>query len=115
MDTRSKIVTPEALAALGVNGPTVAVGYFDVLRAGHVVELEALAGAGPAGLDHLVPDAVSVPLSISVLLMVVLGGSGGGWITWWQRKIPIHPSCSTGCGLPAWRTWKRRTCAAAMS
>jgi bifunctional ADP-heptose synthase (sugar kinase/adenylyltransferase) len=47
MDTRSKIVTPEALAALGLNGPTVAIGYFDVLRAGHVVELEALAGAGP--------------------------------------------------------------------
>ncbi|MGA2117533.1 MAG: hypothetical protein ABSH56_22575 [Bryobacteraceae bacterium] len=47
MDTRNKIVAPEALAALGLNGPTVAVGYFDVLGPAHVVELEALAGAGP--------------------------------------------------------------------
>ncbi|MGP8243052.1 MAG: hypothetical protein ACLQVN_00870 [Bryobacteraceae bacterium] len=47
MDTRSKIVTPEALAALGLNAPAVAVGYFDVLGPAHVAELEALAGAGP--------------------------------------------------------------------
>jgi len=41
----------------------------------------ALAGLGgavyAAFLGIVVPDAVSVPLSISILLMVVLGGSGG--------------------------------------
>jgi bifunctional ADP-heptose synthase (sugar kinase/adenylyltransferase) len=47
MDTRDKIVTPEALPALGLNAPAVATGYFDVLGPEHVAELEALAGAGP--------------------------------------------------------------------
>jgi glycerol-3-phosphate cytidylyltransferase-like family protein len=47
MDTRSKIISPEALAALTLSAPVLAVGYFDVLRPAHVAELEALAGAGP--------------------------------------------------------------------
>ena len=41
MDTRSKILTPDAARALA--GPLTAVtGYFDVLRAEHVRELEAI-------------------------------------------------------------------------
>jgi bifunctional ADP-heptose synthase (sugar kinase/adenylyltransferase) len=41
MDTRSKILTAEAARALA--GPlAVVTGYFDVLRAGHARELEAI-------------------------------------------------------------------------
>jgi bifunctional ADP-heptose synthase (sugar kinase/adenylyltransferase) len=41
MDTRSKILTPEAARALA--GPlTVVTGYFDVLRAEHARELDAI-------------------------------------------------------------------------
>ena len=47
MDSRNKIVLPEALPALGLPAPTVAVGYFDVLGPAHVAELDALTGAGP--------------------------------------------------------------------
>jgi bifunctional ADP-heptose synthase (sugar kinase/adenylyltransferase) len=47
MDTRTKIVAPDELSVLGLNAPVVAVGYFDVLRPAHVLELEALAGTGP--------------------------------------------------------------------
>jgi glycerol-3-phosphate cytidylyltransferase-like family protein len=47
MDTRTKIVAPEVLAAPGLNAPTVAVGYFDVLQPAHVAELETLGGPGP--------------------------------------------------------------------
>jgi bifunctional ADP-heptose synthase (sugar kinase/adenylyltransferase) len=41
MDTRSKILTPEAARALA--GPlAVVTGYFDVLRAAHARELESI-------------------------------------------------------------------------
>ena len=58
MDSRNKIVLPEALPALGLTAPTVAVGYFDVLGPAHVAELDALTGAGPL-LDVLRPSRVA--------------------------------------------------------
>jgi len=42
MDTRSKILTPEAARALQVPSLAVATGYFDVLRVDHDRELTAL-------------------------------------------------------------------------
>jgi len=42
MDTRSKILTPEAARALQVPSLAVATGYFDVLRVDHARELTAL-------------------------------------------------------------------------
>ncbi len=61
MDTRSKILTPEAARALA--GPlTVVTGYFDVLRAEHARELEAIRRrAGASALVALVlPSAGEV-------------------------------------------------------
>lgn len=63
MDTRNKIVTPEAARALVLEGPAVATGYFDVLLAGHVRELEELSRRAPG--RALV--AVVLPLAGAVL------------------------------------------------
>lgn len=42
MDTRCKILTPEAARALRVPSLAIAAGYFDVLRVNHARELTAL-------------------------------------------------------------------------
>jgi len=61
MDTRSKILTPEAARALA--GPlTVVTGYFDVLRAEHARELAAIRdrSGGHALLALVLPFASEV-------------------------------------------------------
>jgi glycerol-3-phosphate cytidylyltransferase-like family protein len=42
VDTRAKIVTVEQLRALKATTPLVVTGYFDLLRAAHACEIEAL-------------------------------------------------------------------------
>ena len=42
MDTRTKIVTLEQFRALSLTAPLVVTGYFDMLRAAHVCEIESL-------------------------------------------------------------------------
>lgn len=56
MDTRSKILTPEEAANLA--GPVaVATGYFDVLRAGHIRDLEQARGRAGTLLAVVLPLA----------------------------------------------------------
>lgn len=49
MDTRTKILTPQAARDLHIAQPVLVTGYFDLLRAAHVCELEAVLRRTAAG------------------------------------------------------------------